>query len=579
MSAVRATATGLLQSTPLAHLLVYVLDHRLSGTLVLEDPAGSKHAVWFEDGAPAKVKTADPVVYLGELLVEMGIIDRDTHRQTLARVAQEKRLHGEILVAAGAVDHDTLMLALREQLERKVGWLFDLSVQSAYGFYDQQNLLERWGGLEVPKVSPLALLSRGLRRRAPTDHVDATLARLSAAPLRLHLESRVGLFGLDQHEQAVTDVLRARPHTLTDLVASGVGDESLVRRVVYLLAITRHLDLGGADQRPVGLDAATAGRVSRTTLGGPQAPSVQPRAGVGPGRSAAPAARSTVPAARSTVPAAAAAGPSGPERSNPPSVQSSGARGQVDEMKLRAQGIAGQNYYQILGVTPDASKATIQAAFFQLAKTWHPDRLTGEMADARDIATRAFSRMSEAHQVLCDDERRAQYDALLKEGGGTAEEQEHVARVLRAVSHFQKAEVLFKKGSLEAAEKEAEAAADGDPDQPDYTALLVWIRAQDPQRGEGGQYRKLIKLLDQVLDKHENHERARFYRAQLLKRAGRIERAMKDFMWIVENNPKNLEAARELRLYRMRKGENRSAGRASVSPKGKESLLGKLFKR
>jgi tetratricopeptide (TPR) repeat protein len=182
--------------------------------------------------------------------------------------------------------------------------------------------------------------------------------------------------------------------------------------------------------------------------------------------------------------------------------------------------------------------------------------------------------MTEAHQILCDDDRRGEYDALLKQGGGSAEEQEQVARVLRSVSHFQKAEVLLKKGNLKEAEVEARAATEGDPDQPEYKALLAWVTGQLPERVQSGKYADLIAMLNEVIEKQPANERARMYRGQLLKRAGKDARAMKDFLWITENNPKNLDAAREVRLFRMRKGDERSEG-----GKHKDTLLKKLFKR
>ena len=196
------------------------------------------------------------------------------------------------------------------------------------------------------------------------------------------------------------------------------------------------------------------------------------------------------------------------------------------------------------------------------------------------MATRAFSRMSEAHQILTDDARRAEYDALLKQGGGSAEEQEKVASVLRAVGHFQKAEVLFKKGNLADAEVEARAAVDEDADQPEYVALLAWITAQKAERTTSGNYDDLIATLTKLIAKHPGHERSRFYRAQLLKRSGRMSKAIKDFQWIAENNPKNLDAAREIRLYRMRQGDERSSGaKERAKEKDRDSIFGKFFKR
>ena len=67
MSKPKATASGTLESTPLANLLVYALDKRLTGTMIFEPPGGGRSAVFFNEGAPAKAKTADPVIHLGTL--------------------------------------------------------------------------------------------------------------------------------------------------------------------------------------------------------------------------------------------------------------------------------------------------------------------------------------------------------------------------------------------------------------------------------------------------------------------------------------------------------------------------------
>ena len=548
MSDARAAATGTLESRPFPHLLVYLLEHQLTGTLVLEEPQGAKHAVFLDGGEPVKAKTAQSVIYLGQLLLEMGAVDQETHDRTLSRVTEERRLHGEILLAEQALDRDTLTLALREQLMRSLEWMFGLSASSVYGFYEQQNFLERWGGRDLIRISALEILRRGLRVKTDSDVARATLARLGDRALRLHPDARPGLFKFDASERAVTDVLRAKPQPFDSLLRCGVGPEEQVQRVVYLLAITRHLDLGLNGQQPLGVDP-------------------NPRAVTGTGAVFSAASAAEAPQVSPPAPDPVAATPAA-------TPQSAGVRHRLEEMRQRADEIPGQNYYQILGVESDADKATIQAAFFQLAKAWHPDRLTGDLAEIRETATRAFSRMTEAHQILCDDERRGEYDTLLKQGGGSAEEQEQVARVLRAVGHFQKAEVLLKKGNLKEAEVEARAAAEGDPDQPEYKALLAWVTGQLPERIQSGQYADLIAMLNEVVDKHPNNERARTYRGQLLKRAGQNARAMKDFVWITENNPRNLDAAREVRLFRMRKGDERSEG-----AKQKDTFLSKLFKR
>ena len=65
-----------------------------------------------------------------------------------------------------------------------------------------------------------------------------------------------------------------------------------------------------------------------------------------------------------------------------------------------------KDYYEILGVSPDASQKEIQKAFQNKARKLHPD-----VSDDPD-AEEKFKEVSEAYAVLSDEEKRAQYDAL-----------------------------------------------------------------------------------------------------------------------------------------------------------------------
>lgn len=71
-----------------------------------------------------------------------------------------------------------------------------------------------------------------------------------------------------------------------------------------------------------------------------------------------------------------------------------------------------RDYYDILGVSEDASQEEIKKAYRKLAKKYHPDR----NPDAPDAEER-FKEISEAHRVLSDPEQREQYDRMRQYGG------------------------------------------------------------------------------------------------------------------------------------------------------------------
>jgi molecular chaperone DnaJ len=76
-----------------------------------------------------------------------------------------------------------------------------------------------------------------------------------------------------------------------------------------------------------------------------------------------------------------------------------------------------RDYYEVLGVQRTAGVEEIKKAYRKVALKCHPDRNPGDKA-----AEERFKEASEAYQVLCDAERRAQYDrfghAAFEQGGG-----------------------------------------------------------------------------------------------------------------------------------------------------------------
>jgi molecular chaperone DnaJ len=71
-----------------------------------------------------------------------------------------------------------------------------------------------------------------------------------------------------------------------------------------------------------------------------------------------------------------------------------------------------KDYYKTLGVAENASKDDIKKSFRSLAKKYHPDRNNGDSS-----AEEKFKAVSEAYEVLSDDQKRQQYDMMRKYGG------------------------------------------------------------------------------------------------------------------------------------------------------------------
>jgi hypothetical protein len=554
---------GSLRSHPLAPLLVALLDAKRSGTLVVEEPSGAKSAVTFAAGVPAKARTAEPVVHLGRLLVEMGVLDAATHDATLRQVAEQKQLHGQVLLAAGAIDQATLGAALREQVARRVESLFVCPPDTCFGFYEGVDLLARWGRPQLTPVNPLALVWRTINNRVHADEVRQVVAGLGSRPLVIHPRAEIARFALVSPHREIADLLRAKALNVAELLAMCPGDEDAVLRLVYALVLTRHVGVAPGST-PVGVAPSSepppSGRVESNEV-----------------RAACVSAASEFDGAnRNTKPT--------PNPSSRPSPNDDLADTSVRQLRRQlteeAQRLGGLNDYEVLGVDRSASSDIVQTAFFDLAKKWHPDRLPASCAELRPLAGQVFTRMTEAHQTLMDPERRRTYDESL-DGPAPDSEQQRVAQVLEAAMAFQRAEVLVKKRAYPAAEAEARRALALDPEQADYVALVAWLESHRTTDEPGLHH--LIETLNGAVQRDSNNARIRHYRAQLLKRVGLNARAIQDFRWIAERDPRDVDAQRELRLYSMRHRQDTPAGgRAagpSSTPTAMKSVLDKLFKR
>lgn len=71
-----------------------------------------------------------------------------------------------------------------------------------------------------------------------------------------------------------------------------------------------------------------------------------------------------------------------------------------------------KDYYKILGVPENASQEDIKNAFRKLAFKYHPDKNPGSEKQAEE----KFKEINEAYSILCDADKRQQYDIAERSG-------------------------------------------------------------------------------------------------------------------------------------------------------------------
>jgi DnaJ-class molecular chaperone len=78
-----------------------------------------------------------------------------------------------------------------------------------------------------------------------------------------------------------------------------------------------------------------------------------------------------------------------------------------------------RDYYEVLGVSKNATAAELKSAYRKLALQWHPDRHSGEK---KKEAEAKFKEINQAYEVLSDPQKKATYDqfgsAAFRPGAG-----------------------------------------------------------------------------------------------------------------------------------------------------------------
>ena len=154
--------------------------------------------------------------------------------------------------------------------------------------------------------------------------------------------------------------------------------------------------------------------------------------------------------------------------------------GPVEEMLQRYSALKGQNFYQVLGVSPSASESEVRHAYYSLAKRLHPDKFTEEETKSR--AEKLFAAITEAYATLSRTENRQEYDRTLttvNDGPSDAAVAAAGAEVAR--QNFLRGKALFEKGEIVKALPFLENAVEQEGAREEYLRYLGMVQSRNPR--------------------------------------------------------------------------------------------------
>ena len=385
------SAQGSLQERSALHLHYLAAATQASGRLTLES-GGTVWTLTYRRGVVEHVTGSREEDDLASFLVLRGLLAAEAAADARQIAAG---LGGDVLGAL--IDLRLLDPAARFQdLKEHGAGLVARALASSDGAW-------RWepGVPPPPSGFPIGsrwgLLVDAIRRIEPSV-IRARLGVQGALSLA-RAGGRVAVADLMLNPQEARAVARIDGvQSADELCAAYPADADALRRVVLLLAETELVSFGaprlGAAPAPPRPTPPPAARPAPAP-----APAAAPRAAP----AAAPAAKPPAPPPAKAAPKAQGAAPAGPT---------------LESLQAAAQKLENADHFQVLGVGRDADVARLKAAYFQLARTYHPDAARdGEPPEARALRAEIFARVAAAWAALETDAGRQAYLEELKAGG------------------------------------------------------------------------------------------------------------------------------------------------------------------
>jgi curved DNA-binding protein CbpA len=533
-----AALHGTFGDRPFPELLGEIRRRRATGALALRRHPVEK-TVFFRDGVPRSIQSNLVDECLGRVMVQERMISEAECEESLRRMKGSGRKQGAELIEMGCISQHNLVHALRLQLQAKLWEVF----RWEEGAYEWTRAEPPPDGVQLD-VAAGAIIYEGIKRAFNPTRLARVAGDLSA--LYVHPaedpSSTVEESGLSAEELRLLKAIDGT-RTVAELGAFARLPPEEVTSLIWAMRCARWVEL--KDRSGVPTPSTEAVTPPKASAGPPPLPRrlpprLPPRIPQTPARH--PPTPPPLPRA-----AAAASGALLPELPDEHARLSAEQRAELGRLAAHLESIRRQDYFQILGVSRNASPADVKQAYAARAEEYHPDKQFGSAPEeVRQLASQIHEAISRAHATLADSRAR---EAYTRELASAQRRTTHgdVGKLVAAEGRFRKGEELMRRAQYQEARRYFEEAIQLYPDEGEFHAWLAWAIFQTAPNSEQAMDAALEEL-DQAIRLNPRLDKGYLFSGYIYKQAGRPDKASKQFERALECNPECTEALHELRI-------------------------------
>ncbi|QUV81143.1 DnaJ domain-containing protein [Chloracidobacterium sp. D] len=442
-----------------------IYTRRLSGELTVNHQALTK-SIYFELGAIVFARSNDRADRIGESMMRYGLLSQEDFQRASAAMTRGKRF-GRVLVEQGIISERDLSNAVTFQILGIIYSMFEWT-SGQYHFTAQEKPVPEDLRLELSTAN---IILEGVRRIRDFSVIQRGMGDLNR------------LIGPSNNPLLRTQSLSLKP--IERQLVNGINIPMNVLQAMMLVNAPPNVVL-----------QALYGLISAGILERHAAPVLNRETG-----------QMEIPA--EVVEQAVSAPPIVPPRAADAAAKRTGSLKAVNMLlAMQARLDTTNDPYEILGISPHATRDEIRDAYYRLAKDFHPDRHLSATLETRRQVEAIFARITEAYEAIRDAGEKPAVLAPMPLSAATPTPrgsapppppaETTVQREARAEQAFQDARTKIANRDFAGAVALLREAVTLNPNAPRYHLLLGTTLAAHPKmQREAEQSLKKAAELDQ----------------------------------------------------------------------------------